>query len=335
MKSLLILLTLAVSQPIYAQKHFKVPADDRRISSLKNTFDNHKVILKTYKSLLDSQIKRLVTGIEYESLLKDNKHKIRPYEKLLVNILIKKAFIQNLESQLNKVNPDTFKRGTLFNTENIKIDLTKEIEANLKKLPQKDFGHYFIEDLKGRLVRETLSTVAVSTYQAVGSGLLTKVIANGVGQAALKGALISMGSEIFVSVGRGSILTLLTFPLHGYRAPPESIWSDILDKNPELIINPEWMKYAGCKDDPWFTHGYALLRNTQRMEKAFNKFLANEEKDFQSRVTNISNLKKIEIPKVESKPSRYDLPVMAVDGTYVHRNIYIEKLPPFWAQKKK
>src|SRR5690606_14574438 len=146
MKSLLILLTLAVSQPIYAQKHFKVPADDRRISSLKNTFDNHKVILKTYKSLLDSQIKRLVTGIEYESLLKDNKHKIRPYEKLLVNILIKKAFIQNLESQLNKVNPDTFKRGTLFNTENIKIDLTKEIEANLKKLPQKDFGHYFIED---------------------------------------------------------------------------------------------------------------------------------------------------------------------------------------------
>src|SRR5690606_22148646 len=144
------------------------------------------------------------------------------------NILIKKAFIQNLESQLNKVNPDTFKRGTLFNTENIKIDLTKEIETNLKKLPQKDFGHYFIEDLKGRLVRETLSTVAVSTYQAVGSGLLTKVIANGVGQAALKGALISMGSEIFVSVGRGSILTLLTFPLHGYRAPPESIWSDIL-----------------------------------------------------------------------------------------------------------
>jgi hypothetical protein len=335
MNIILVLITLVISSPIYAQKHFKVPSDDRRITSLKNTFDNHKIILKTYRTLLDSQIKRLVTGLEYESLLKENKHKIKPYETLLVKLLIKKVFVHNLEAQLNKVNPHSFKRGILFNTENVKIDLSKEIEVSFKNLPQKDFGHYFLEDLKSRLIRETLSTVAVSTYQAVGSGLLTKIIANGVGQAAFKTALISMGSEIFVSVGRGSILTALTFPLHGYRAPPESIWSDILEVNPELIINPEWMKYAGCNDDPWFTHGYALLRRTDRLERAFNRFLDNEEKDFQSRVTNISNLKKIEIQKAESKPTRYDHPVMAVDGTYVHRNIYIEKLPPFWAQKKK
>jgi hypothetical protein len=177
--------------------------------------------------------------------------------------------------------------------------------------------------------------VAIHTYKAIGSGLLAKIVLKGVSGTAVKSAVISLGSEVFVSAGTATILSILTFPLHAYRLPPEHVWTNILEEHPELILNPEWMRYAGSSDDPWWSHAYAILRRTDRMEERLEKFLNKEEIVFKSKVTAIYKIHdlpaKTETPK---KDYRFVDTRPAVDGTYVHRNYIIRDIVPFWAIKR-
>lgn len=296
------------------------------------------MILRTYRDQIDSEISRLLTGIEYESGRKTNSFKIRSYERLLINLLVKRIFASELEKQLKPLDLDQHvkTRKPVFNTDAIKVDLEKNIGVHLDSVANKEnLGHFFIKDLKSRLIRETITNVAVRTYKAIGAGLLTKIITNGVTSAALKTAVLSIGSEVFVSAGTASILTILTLPLQAYRLPPETVWTDILKKHPELIINPEWMKYAGSQDSPWFSHSYAILRRTQHMEKALQAFLNKEENEFRSSVISIHKIPN-EFKKEETgRYNRHEDYRAAVDGTYVHRRIIIQDHLPFWAEKRK
>jgi hypothetical protein len=178
----------------------------------------------------------------------------------------------------------------------------------------------------------------METFKAVGSGLLAKIVIQGVSGAAVKSAVISMGSEIFVSAGTATILGILTFPLHAYRLPPETIWTDILEEHPELILNPEWMRYAGSSDDPWWTHAYSILRRTERMEEALEKFLNKEENEFKSRVIAIYKIKDLpKEPKVskgeEFQPEYFTK--QPIDNTRVYRPIVFIDALPGWAQKRR
>lgn len=321
----------AQAQDFILTKSMKYPRD------MKINKHNHLLILGKYRAQIDSEIKRLVSGLEYETPRKESALQIPHYQNLLVNLLIKRIFVQSLESQLvatdlNKVCYND-PRKKVFNTDNIKIDLAKEMNVHLDQvLDEKNIGHYFLKDLKTNLIKETVKTVAVKTYQSVGSGLLAKLVTTGVTQAALKSTVMSLGSKIFVSAGTASILSILTFPLHGYRLPPETVWTDILEKNPELILNPEWMKYAGSVDDPWFTHDYAVQRRTDNMKRALKKFIQSEESSFQSKVTSISKIREF---KPEPKTPKHDDFMRAkVDGTYVHKHYIIMDFAPFWAAKR-
>lgn len=304
---------------------------------MKDNKHNHLIILTKYRSQIDSEIKRLVAGLEYESSRKESALQIPHYRKLLMSLIVKRIFVQSLESQLKAVDLDkvvrTSPRVNVFNTDAIKIDLEKEMSIHLDQvLDEKNIGHYFLKDLKTNLIKETVKTVAVKTYQSIGSGLLAKIVTNGISQAALKSTVLSLGSKIFVSAGTTSLLSLLTFPLHAYRLPPETIWTDILEENPELILNPEWMRYAGSSDDPWFTHDYAVQRRTKNMERSLKKFLQIEENSFQKSVMGISKIKEF---KLQQKEPKYDDHLRAKqDGTYVHKNYIILDFPPFWAAKR-
>lgn len=335
MKNILISMMLMFSFSIQAQT-FRISKPIKYPRSLKEIKHNHLIILSKYRGQIDSEIKRLTSGLEYESSRKESALQITAYQKLLVTILIKRIFIRSLESQLitadlDKINK-TKPRKNVFNTENIKVDLAKEMNIHLNQvLDEKNIGHYFLNDLKTNLIKETVKTVAVNTYQSVGSGLLAKIATTGISQAALKGTLMSLGSKVFVSAGTASLLSLLTFPLHAYRLPPEHVWTDILEKNPELIINPEWMRYAGSSDEPWFSHDYAVQRRTKHMEKALKRFLQIEESSFQSSVIRISKIKKI---TPEPARSKYEDMRTKQDGTYVHKNYVIQDFAPFWAAKR-
>lgn len=332
MKSFLIFIMLLSSSFAVAQTKFKVSSNKNLIRDLSPYKVLHQQILRSYKSQIDSEISRLITGLEYEINSKSDKFVIKQYEQLLAKLLVKRILINELQNQLAPVNLNDFaynKKGLkVFQTEKLKINLEKEITIQLDEFAKKNtLGYHFISDLKTRIVRVTLLDLSFDTFKAIGSGLMAQIIAQGVSGAAFKTAMISLGSDIFVSVGVGTILNILTFPLHAYRAPPESIWNDILRKNPEMIINPEWMRYAGSNDDPWFTHAYSLLRNTDEMEKAMDKLLKNEEQSFIKTVIAVDKYKNF-------KPESTKKPLIVQDNTYVVKPRIID-LPPFWAMRLK
>ncbi len=340
MKAFITILALSFSFASFAQHRLKVPEGVYNLRSLKLAKSNHLIILGSYRSQIDSEIKRLATGIEYETGRKAPKLALRAYDNLMVDLLVKRIFVSELEKQLKPIDLDrdykVEKPKKIFNTENIKIDLAKQVGIHLDQVLGDDhnLGHHFLEEFKHHLIVDTVKHVAKDTFKAIGSGLLSKIVVQGVSGAAVKSALISMGSEVFVSAGTATILSILTFPLHAYRLPPETIWTDILEEHPELILNPEWMRYAGSSDDPWWTHAYSILRRTERMEKALDTFIKKEEKEFKSRVTQISKFK--ELPSTskaeELRPEFYTK--QPVDNTRVYRPVILIDPVPFWAQKR-
>lgn len=341
MKTLITLLALSFSISGFAQNRLKVPAGVNNIRSLKLAKENHLIILSSYRSQIDSEIKRLATGIEYESSRKISKIALSSYDRMMVDLIVKRIFVTELEKQLKPVDLDkeynVEKPKKIFNTDAIQIDLAKQVGIHLESVVGKDnsITHHFISDFKSRLIKETISEVAVRTYKAIGTGLLAKIVTNGISGAAMKSAVLSLGSEVFVSASTGALLTIFTFPLHAYRLPPETVWTDILEDHPELILNPEWMKHAGSSDDPWWSHAYAILRRTSRMEEALDKFLKKEEKEFKSRATAIYKIQNMPEKKETSKTDwRFENPKPAVDGTYVHRTYIIQDVVPFWAIKR-
>jgi hypothetical protein len=336
MKFLFIFLALSYSVALFSQVHFKVSSDKQIIKNLNNYKKNHLLILTEYEEQIDSEIQRLVSGIEHEIEMETSDFRIKAYEELLIDLIIKRVFIRTLQAQLQSADLDAYTksepRKDVFDTDDIIVDLSKEMNIHLDSaLKESPLEHYFIKDLKSRLINGTIFNIAVRGYRAVGSGLLTKVITQGAGNAALKTTLLSLGSELFTSAARGTVIAALTFPLRGSRLPPESVWLNILDDHPELIINPEWMKYAGSDDEPWSTHSYALLRRTHRMEEALARFLENEEEDFQERVILISKLEDFIF-----KPVPHHIEAnQANDATLIHKDNLILNIAPFWAAKRK
>lgn len=335
MKNFIALFILVFATSALAQIKFINP-DTLNLKSLKSTKENHLLILRTYRKQIDSEVRRLVSGIEYETNGKAPKLRLSSYKNLLVQLLIKRIFLSELEKQLIPIDIDKYirqpqPRKPLFNTDSISLNLENELGIHLDSIVKKEsVGHYFLNDLKKNLIKNTLTTFAKKTYQSIGSGLLTKIIANGVTSAALKSTVMSMGSKIFVSAGTATVLSILTMPLQSYRLPPETIWTDILHKNPELIINPDWMKYAKTSDDPWWSHAYAILRRTKQMERAFNTLMSSEEAEFQAQVRNIAKI--TEFKKTEEY--RYNPYAPKVDNTYVKKPLILDEPAPFWAMKK-
>lgn len=344
MKKLITLLALSLSLSSFAQHRLKVPAGVYNLRSLKLAKTNHLIILGSYRSQIDSEIKRLATGIEYETSRKAPKIALSSYDRLMVDLIVKRIFVTELEKQLKPVDLDkdykAEKPKKIFKTENIKIDLAKQIGVHLDQVlgEEHSIGHHFLEEFKHHLVVDTVKHVGKETFKAIGSGLLAKIVIQGVSGAAVKSAVISMGSEIFVSAGTATILGILTFPLHAYRLPPESVWTNILEEHPELILNPEWMRYAGSSDDPWWSHAYAILRRTERMEESLDKFLKKEEKEFKSRVVAIYKMKDLpsepKVGKGEELQLEYYYTRQAVDNTRVYRPIVLIDVVPFWVQKR-
>lgn len=335
MKNIFIIFSLIFSATVFGQIKFKNP-DVNNLRSLKTTQENHHLILRTYRKQIDSEISRLVVGIEYETNSKGSKFKVNLYQNLLAHLLIKRIFLTELDKQLKAVDIDAYvrrpqPRKPLFNTDGITINLEKEIGIHLDSVVKKEsVSHFFLNDLKANLVKSTLKTIAVKTYQSVGTGLLTKIIANGMTASAFKSVVISMGSKVFISAGTATLLTILTIPLMGRRLPPETIWIDILKENPELIINPEWMKYAKSYDDPWYSHAYAILRRTSSMERAFNTLMTKEESEFQSSVRSISKMQELKKEKTDFPNRPY---INQPDGTYVRKPVYLDVHLPFWAYR--
>ena len=354
MKKLLLSFFLLVgSQGAFSQHYFKVPASTNKVE-FNFCHANQNVIYDQYLKVLDSQIARLTYGLDFEISIKSPDYKIRSYTKSLLDLVVKRIFVDELKRQFNVIHLNSrFGDGVkpniklnspkVFNLDDLKIDIHSSFKSVLNNAirdhKKQTIPRHILEEFKKELVQELVAEFAKSAYKAIGSGLVAKIIAGtlltelakGVGKA----ALMSFGAAVIKGAVKGTILSILTAPLYGARKPPETIWRKIYTKHPELILNPEWMKEAGSPDHPWWTHCASLLRHTESLEKTLQKILTNEESEFIRNMTEINEMRDPEVVRQEEL-YRYQNRATPRDNTYVRPvmiNVPKTINTPAWAFK--
>ena len=329
MKNFVFLIVLLFSFPSLGQYLFKSSPEKSRLQNLADTKHNHLLILSMYKDQIDSEVRRIAEGIEFENSNK-NLDRVKKLNEYFLSILLKRMFISEIENQLKQADLDQalIKKDTIFNTEAMKIDLVKEIGHHLdSSIKPQHFPQHVIETFKSSLIDEALKALGKKIYKNLGKGLLKKILISGISNSMLKTVVMSIASEAFFEAGIGTVAHVLTLPLHGYKSTPEQSWLDVIKEHPEMIVNPEWMKYAGIDESPWYVHGYALLRHSDQMEKYFYTFLQNEEKEFKETIRIIYHPVTSEIEKLVAAEPK-------VDNTRVYVERLIDQDLPFWAIQK-
>lgn len=354
MKKTLSILALALTtQVAFGQKYFSRPESSGRVEFI-HCHKNQNVIYDRYLKVLDSQIARLVYGLDFEISAQTPSYKIESYKAHLLDLIVKRLFVEELKRQfnINKLNNlyGTGDRsqvhdfhGKVFDLDHIKIDPNTYINNALTKAIQDNknntIPHNILQNFKKDLVKELISKFAKSAYKAVGNGLVAKIIAGTVtaelAKSMTRAALMSFGASVIKGAVKGSIISILTAPLYGSRKPPETIWREIYSKYPELILNPEWMKEAGSPDHPWLTHCASLQRQTESLEKTLHKILVSEETDFIAKMTEINEMRDPEEVRKEIMYTNSHY-IAQRDNTYVKPIVPVHvkpKEPPFWTQK--
>jgi len=328
------LVILSIPAAFAQAKYFTVHAD-------RNNFDyvqcktNHNIIFQKYGNQLESEIARLLVGIDYEESAKSPAKRIESYYRVLIELTIKKIMIEEMAEQLKAFQFDKKfvnqqgKEKSILNTDSISINInqrvSKVLTQSLKKYRSQELTGHIIDSIKTKMMTNIAYTVGGHLLKSATASVVTNLSGN-----ALKGLVLTLGSEALAGAARGSALTILAAPLMGNRGLPTKDWIKLLNKYPELVINPEWMLIAGSQDNPWSTHCMTILRETEDMEKVLDKSIQKEEDTFQLKVTRINQIKKLQPIKKEITYK----PLIAIDNTYVKKPLILEDFPPFWADKK-
>ncbi len=317
-------------------KYFTVYTDENRLE-YPQCKANHKVILTVYRNQLDSEISRLVIGIDQEESAKSPKRRINTYYGLLLQLTVKRIVIDEMIQQMEKFDFEQFKttegmKKVVFNADKINVNIQERVEKSLEialsKYQKNQLSEHVLDTIKTKLYTTALTSVGGHLLKSLGASLEANLTSN-----AVKGAIIGIGSETLAGTLRGGALTLLAVPLMGNRLPPTQDWMKILNKYPELIINPEWMTKAGSQDHPWHTHCLTFLRETEQLEKVLDTTLNAEESFFIKSVTTINTIEELKPLQPSEKKSIQEASKTDIDKTYVKKPRIIQDWPPFWAQK--
>lgn len=341
MKTLIgMMLFLVVSISANAQSIFTV-------SSNKNSRDfnqcesNHNKILNHYVKQLNSEIARLIIGVNKTK----SPFEKRMYKSFLIQLVLKKIAVDKLKKQINSVGLDNqygqqsknYKQ-MITNTDELEVNLEKNfastIDYALKTYEHKtDIKEYTLEVLKHELIKEVVYEMATAVYHNLGNGLVGKLI--GISSTLSTKALFSFGSHIIKGTLFWGAVILITQPLKGARNAPEHDWYELLNEHPEFILNPEWMKEAGGQDHPWRTHCYAILRKSEDMEKVVWRLIELEENIFTERISSISSFSGgIPKPKSDYDLALEETDIIQADNTRVELHKFSHRPLPSWATKK-
>ena len=342
MNIVILLFSLLLINSSFAQT-FKLQASSNR-ADYQVCQENHNRILNKFIKQTDSQAARMIQGIYLESFEQIPEYKLDSYKEILNEIIVKRIFFTELSKQLNAQKmylpgkPEHYSNIKFLNPEAITIDLGAQYEKALDEIINAKnikVGKNYLKDLRNDLIKNILLGMVSSRFRKIGAGIFARIALNQTGRIAsgqvIKTATLKFGSKLFISAGTGLLLDLLTFPLHGYRLPPETEWTDLLADNPETIIVPEWMSKAGIRDAPWMAHCCAIQRRTKLMEKALSSAILTDEADFKASVREVYEMKDKEETELDPYP-RYN--TTAIDNTYVHRPVIYQKSPgPTWLVK--
>lgn len=247
---------------------------------------------------IDGQIKSFGSELEKDiAFSKMDELRNYQFQTLFSKLVLKKAIIQGLKNQLENRNlkdhmsSEQERRLNLsqkdreyglkpfMDYESLTLDLEKSMRDEVRGLSLRRssiVGQYFKVTITWQFTKTVLSE-AYMMFVQIGGGLFAKISMN-----AFKSILSNVASSLFVNVVKGTAITILVDPFLGSRLPPETEWTDLLKKYPELIIFPEWMMKAKVGDgNSWRTHCKALTTRTSFMEDRASRYLTKDQKDFE------------------------------------------------------
>lgn len=344
MKMTLTIILTTLSLSALAKTPFKL-TDSSRVN-----FDvcqiNHNIILNKFIKQADSQVARMIRGIQFETERYTPDFKVEFYKKVLTDVVLKKIVFEELKKQLNQQSLKEFynKRDNwnkpFLNDQKIALDLSAKIPAALKHI--KDMNRINVtqsklNELKNGIIKDAALSLLSKRYRQIGAGVFSRIVTGQAGKVAtsqvLKTATMSLGSKLFISAAKGLMIDLITMPLHAYRLPPETLWTDLLDEYPELIIVPEWMKRGNIDDHPWSTHCHAIQRRTDRMDELFARAVRIDEQEFIRRLSYINEMA-VEKPSTAKDPFEGMHRPAVIDNTYVKKpDLFRGSIPPYWSKK--
>ncbi len=344
MKTLLLILVLSCNS-LFANEIFTVKKNGNRFE-LDQCQKNHHRIFNVYINQLDSEIARLLWGVALESSGQTPQLKVSLYKSILSDLVIKRAVVAKMKAELKKISLDEYygkksihNNDKVFNTDEIELEIEKgfgktidkAVEANREK---HGFKHHLLHEIKVELLKEIVIKLSGNTYRALGNGLVAKFLTGSVLKGVTAGmaekALVSFGSHVLKGALFWTAVALVTGPLYGARHAPEQDWVDLLEKHPEFILNPEWMKEAGIHDRPWITHCDAITRKTDQMESILSNFVGKEEDDF---LSSLSQVNAIDLTPLEEESEFKNYNRIERDALYVHNNKWLIAAAPVWAEK--
>jgi hypothetical protein len=286
---------------------------------------DHKSILYRHAYQIHTEVNRLMYGITMEKANGAPEAKIKKLKSLLGKLIIKEYVIHDVIRQTNKaLHQDqlvsdpraAYLARDLINTDEIALDTN--ISAK-KHNP----AAFLLHKYKDEVIFETFTDLGEEIYHSVGNGTVLKIIGGTYSAQSFRTALISFGSNVLKGAGISAALSLIATPLTGARLSPADLWLHMLEKRPELIVNPEWMNEAGSPDAPWFAHCSAISTKEKKITEIVKQLNVNEEQSF---IHKIAQIEARYSPNVTSSP----LPAVA-DHTFVSVPKTVEQQVPAWA----
>ena len=290
--------------------------------------NDHKSILYRHAYQIQSQVDRLMYGISIEKSNGASEKKIRKLKNLLGKLIIKDYVIHDVIRQTNialhdeKLMADprsAYLVSDIIDTD--EIALNTDI-SNHKHNP----AAFLLHKYKDEVIFETFTDLGEEIYHSVGNGTVLRVIGGSYSLNSFRTALISFGSNVLKGAGVSAAIGLVATPLTGARLSPEDFWLRMLEKRPELIVNPEWMNEAGSPDAPWFAHCSALAHKNKKIMEVVKTLNQNEENSFLYKIAQYEKqyAQKLNVPKVAA----------VADQTMVYAPKTLEQTVPLWALSK-
>ncbi|MBA2406120.1 MAG: hypothetical protein H0V66_15195 [Bdellovibrionales bacterium] len=256
------------------------PMWGRYAESMKSCLPRHKTLLGTYNHQLKLQIGKLIRGIGLEMRIGSDAKTLKKYKQLLVDLVAKSAYAANLYHQLAAIDPENMCVPFSFKTVPVDDKAFSLALKNAEATAQANgFTSMLSETFQSELIEETFVTIVNGVLDYDGKAVLN-VTANGVVKGIVKGAV------------KGAILSILLEPLYGQTTLKEYDWIEVIGKNPDLMLNPQWMSQAGVGTSnnafyQWEVHCRAWTIYPEHMKKLDARVKKKPAKDFQGRVLSI------------------------------------------------
>ncbi len=260
----------------HSQTIFKVNSDYNKMS-LNECQANQNTVFKYHLEQMDSQIARLINGIQIETLNGKEEEILKLYRQYLLELLVERLSIEEMSKQLDRIHLKSVVEGNytakvpkmVFTTENLNLDLEKNIARLIEEILTENtfnFKKFFIDELKKDVLKDLRKALLKKVYNYVQHQFISGFITHAMMSPTSQMTLVSFGSHMLHGFAKGMLIKLITMPFRGYRLTAEDAWMDILRDYPEVILNPEWMIPAELQDEVWYSQCISFHRKTKYME---------------------------------------------------------------------